>query len=207
MTCHEYRKWMHEYLDGELPPAEKERLFAHIEECPSCKKELHDLQKTIMLLQGHAHVEAPDDFTMRVMSSLPKENKRVRFKRWMKHHPLLVAASLFLILMASSLFSIWNQGPAQMTVSAPNIDQLIIEHDQNLVIVPDDVVVNGDLVIRHGSVEVRGKVTGDVLVTDGGIYLASTANIVGDAEEIDQFMKWAWFHMQRWIKEAIQINP
>lgn len=207
MTCHKYHRWMHEYLDGELPPENQRRLFAHLEECPECQKELRDLQKTILLLKGHAHVEAPDDFTMRVMSNLPKENKKDLLKRWMKRHPLFVAASLFIVLMASSLFSVWNQGSGQMTVSAPNIDQLVIQHDQNLVIVPDDVVVDGDLVIQHGSVEVRGEVKGDVLVTDGGVYLASTANIVGEVEKIDRFVKWAWFHIHRWIKEAIQFYP
>jgi anti-sigma factor (TIGR02949 family) len=206
VTCQDYKKWIHEYLDDELSSNQTKELLAHIDQCEGCRKHLHELEKTILLLKSNSHLKAPDNFTERVMQQLPKETKRVKAKRWMKGHPLVVAASLFIFLMAGSLLTIWTEGQDQFYVSAPNMDQLVVDQKRGTVIVPVGEVIQGDLIVRNGNVEVRGEVTGDVIVTDGQIYLASTAHIVGEVEEIDQFMKWAWVHLQRWVKEAIQFK-
>ncbi|WP_051541416.1 polymer-forming cytoskeletal protein [Caldalkalibacillus mannanilyticus] len=141
------------------------------------------------------------------MTQLPKEEMKDKWKRWIKGHPILVAASIFLFLMAGSFVSIWTEGRDQFYVSVPNMEQIYVDYENSTVVVPDDQVIEGDLVVRNGNVEIRGEVTGDVIVTDGQVYQASTAHIAGQVEEIDQFMRWVWYHAQRWIKEALQLKP
>jgi anti-sigma factor RsiW len=206
MPCQDYKKWIDDYLDGELSQDQVIELNQHLDQCEACHQHLHELEKTVLLLKSQAHVKAPGHFVGSVMQSLPKASLVEKMKRWMKGHPLLVAASLFILLMAGSIMTIWSEGQDQFYVSAPNLDQLIVDLERNTVIVPDGETIKGNLVVRNGNVEVRGEVTGDVIVTEGHIYLASTAHIVGQVEEIDQFMSWAWYHIQRWIKEAIQFK-
>lgn len=206
MACQEFKKWIDNYLDEELPQTQVNELHQHLDQCGTCQKNLHELAKTELLLKSQTHVKAPDHFVENVMQSLPKASLGEKMKRWMKGHPFLVAVSLFILLMAGSIMTIWTEGQDQLYVSAPNMDQLIVDLERNMVIVPDGEMINGNLVVRNGNVEIRGEVTGDVIVTDGYIYLASTAHIVGHTEEIDQFMNWAWYHIQRWLKEAIQFK-
>lgn len=206
MACQEYKKWIDDFLDEELLQTQVNELHQHLDQCPDCQTHLQELEKVKLLLKSQAHVKAPDHFIDSVMQSLPKASLSEKMKHWMKGHPLLVAVSLFILLMAGSIMTIWSEGQNQLYVSAPNMDQLIVDLERNMVIVPDGETINGDLVVRNGNVEVRGEVTGDVIVTEGHIYLASTAHIVGHVEEIDQFMNWAWYHIQRWIKEAIQFK-
>jgi anti-sigma factor RsiW len=206
MPCQDYKKCIHEYLDEELSQCQTKQLFQHIDQCEACQKHLHELEKTILLLKSHSHLKAPEYFTEKVMQQLPKEAKGVKAKRWMKGHPFLVAASLFIFLMAGSLLTIWTEGQDQFYVSTPHMDQLVVDQESGTVIVPEGKVIQGDLIVRNGDVEVRGEVTGDVIVTDGQVYLASTAHIVGQVEEIDQFLKWTWYHLRNWVKDAIQFE-
>ncbi|WP_202081284.1 zf-HC2 domain-containing protein [Caldalkalibacillus salinus] len=205
MTCQDAKKLIHEYLDGDLSQAEIEQLHQHIDQCPECREDMRSLEQTVTLLQGHSDskVEAPVNFVDNVMTRLPQKDTKHQLKSWVKGHPFIVAATLFLVLMSSSLFSIWSNGSEQLTVSAPNVEALIIQHEDNKVIVPDGISVPGDMRVRNGNVEVRGEVKGDIIVTEGHVYLSSTAHIVGEVEEIDQFIKWAWHHVTRWIKEAV----
>lgn len=206
MTCQKAIKLMHDYLDEDISPSDKLALLEHTKKCEKCREHYHQLEKTILLMQSHSNVIAPDDLTQKIMSQIPVEKVRTKLMRFIKGHPFLVAAAVFLILMGSSVSQIWKDGQGQFSVSAPSMEQIVVRADERLVIVPEDVVVNGDLSVRNGDVEVLGEVTGDVIVADGRVYLASTDQIVGQVFETDQFMKWIWYHTQRWFKEAFNLR-
>ena len=70
----------------------------------------------------------------------------------MRNHPLLTAASLFIILMAGSLFSMWNQDE---TFSVSKQNNLVV--DNETVIVPAGEIVNGDVVVRNGDIRMKEK--------------------------------------------------
>jgi anti-sigma factor RsiW len=206
MSCQSYQHAIQEYIDDVLDDQGLIRLQEHLATCVNCRQELGSFQKTMLLVKGQSQLKAPSDFVSTVMDRLPKENRWELLKKWMKAHPTLVAAALFLILMTSSFMTMWTDGQNNFYVSAPNMDQLQVDHTKGTVIVPDGEVIHGDLIVRNGNVEVRGEVIGDVIVTDGRIYLASSAHIVGQVQEIDQFLNWAWYHTQKWLKEAIQLK-
>lgn len=49
--------------------------------------------------------------------------------------------------------------------------------------------VHGDLVVKNGTLTVRGTITGDVLVVNGDILLKSTAHITGNARAMNGSIK------------------
>src|SRR4051794_40778189 len=100
---------MHEYLDEEITPDQERILREHLQNCKECEDIFNELNKTIAFVKSVSHMQVPDDFTANVLSRLPKEKRKIWMQRWLKNHPLLAAASLFLILMMGSVFSTWNQ--------------------------------------------------------------------------------------------------
>src|SRR5574342_218694 len=95
-------EYMHDYLDEEISAENEQKLREHLLQCPSCQNHFQELKKTIALVQSTSHIQAPVDFTAKVMAGLPREKKQVGIKRWFRQHPMLSAASLFLILMVGS---------------------------------------------------------------------------------------------------------
>ncbi len=191
---------MHKYLDEEITNEEEEKLREHIHDCEECNQHFHDLKKSIALVQSTSHIEAPEDFTLKVMQNLPKERKIVGFNRWFKHHPFLTAASLFLILMAGSLFAMWDDNREFSVSRQPN---LVIEN--NTVIVPEGEVVTGDVVVRNGTLIIEGEIEGDVTIFNGEKYLASAGNVTGEIIEIDQMFEWLWYNIKEVSRDVVQF--
>ncbi|RYG67364.1 hypothetical protein EON80_13710, partial [bacterium] len=74
--CQRCRADLGEYLDGTLSASDREKVAAHLETCPDCQKELHELELTRSALQSWAPVAAPSDLRLRVRSALEKEPQR-----------------------------------------------------------------------------------------------------------------------------------
>ena len=197
-------QYMHEYLDGDLEKEREQELKAHLHECQDCYQQFHEMEKAIALVQSTSHIAAPNDFTQRVMNSLPKEKKRIGMNRWMRTHPLFAAAAIFFLLMAGGMFSGWQEDKLSFT----NQSGLVVE--DNTVIVPQGKVVEGDVVVRNGNLRVEGEVNGDVTVINGTVikgenYLASAGQVTGDIEEINQVFEWIWFTLKDGFKEVVGI--
>lgn len=182
---------MHKYLDGEQTADEEQVLKEHLQQCPDCVKHFQELKKTVAYIKSGSHISAPQDFTKKVMDQLPKEQLKVGVKRWIKLHPFLVAASVFIVLMCSTIFSMWNDDQEFSFTKNPHL--IVKEHT---VIVPKGEVVKGDIVVKNGNLRVDGKVEGDVTVINGKKYMASAGNVTGDVKEINEIYDWLWFKMK-----------
>jgi anti-sigma factor RsiW len=190
---------MHNYLDEEISPQDELILREHLHECVKCSQHFNDLKKTIAFIQHSSHLVPSDDFTAKVMARLPKEKKTIRLERWFKKHPMIMAASLFFALMMGSLFTTWN-GEQQFSVSTK--ENLIIKG--NTVIVPKGEVVNGDIVVRNGSIKIEGKVNGNVTVIHGEKHLASAGQVTGEIEEINEVFDWIWYNIKDVMKDVLK---
>ncbi|WP_078543105.1 anti-sigma factor family protein [Litchfieldia alkalitelluris] len=191
---------MHKYLDEEITSEEERELREHLAECEDCELHFHELKKSIALVQSTSHIHAPDDFTSKIMANLPKEKKSVRTNRWLKTHPLLTAAAVFLLLMTSSVFSLWNDNQELSVSKQPN---LVIEN--NKVIVPEGEIVEGNVVVRNGDIFIEGEIQGDVTVINGKQYLASAGNVTGEIKEVNEMFEWMWFHIKKTVKDAVNV--
>lgn len=193
---------MHDYLDEEIEPEQEATLMEHLKSCGDCRKHFHELEKSIALVKSISHVQVPDDFTQKVMMNLPREKKKVSMGRWFSRHPVLTAASVFIIFMSASFFSMWN---GEDNFSVTKNPKLVIEN--NTAIVPEGETIEGDIVVKNGNIRIEGKIDGDVTVINGEIvngekYMASVGQVTGDIEEINEVFEWLWYQMKKIIKSS-----
>lgn len=201
MKCpEEVIQYMHEYLDEDIKPEDKECLRDHLQSCQECQSIFHELKKTIALVRSTSHLQAPVNFTANVMKKLPKEKKKIGLQRWLRHHPILTAASLFFLLMTGSLISGWNQ---EQEFSVSRQSNLVVKNDT--VVVPEGEVVKGDVIVRNGSLKIEGEVQGDVTVINGERYLASAGHVTGDIQEVNEVFDWIWYHMKKTSKDLMNV--
>lgn len=191
---------MHKHLDHEIEPHEEKHLREHLQSCGECYQHFYELEKAVALVRSTSHVEAPKDFTMAIMDKLPNEKRTVSWNRWLKSHPFVAAASLFIILMAGSLVSAWNTDQQFSVSKQPN---LIVENSK--VTVPEGEVIKGDITVKNGSINIEGKVEGDVTVINGEQYMASAGQVTGDIEEVDEIFEWLWYHIKSLTHEVVGI--
>jgi len=196
MECKHASSMMHDYLDGELSRDQAERLKQHLDECPDCLKEFRELERTEMMLfatiKQHSNISAPDELVNRIISQIPSQPKQQAWIKWIKRHPALTAAAMFLLVMLFSAVSIWDSDD-QLVVKGAGLDQVIIQGDT--VTVPSDAVIAGNLTIENGKAEIYGEVQGNLTVIDGSFYQASTAHISGEVKQIDQALDWIWYRI------------
>jgi anti-sigma factor RsiW len=191
---------MHEYLDDELEPKQEQILRDHLQSCKECETLFNELKKTVAFVQGISHIQAPADFTANVLARLPKEKKKVSMQRWFKNHPILTAASVFVVLMIGSLFSTWSQ---DQEFSVSKQKNLVVKN--NTVIVPKGETVKGDVVVRNGKLQIEGEIQGDVTVIHGEKYLASAGHVTGQIQEVNEVFDWIWFQIKRTTQEVINV--
>jgi anti-sigma factor RsiW len=203
MDCRDTVRLMHRYLDEEATNAEEKELRVHIAACQDCRRHFQELKKTIALVQSLSHTKAPDGFTERVMAALPEKRRKVSFFERVKRHPLMVAASLFIVLMAGSTMSFWTEGQHRFEFSAPHSQGIKVDEDRHMVVVPAGKTVDGDIVVRNGNIQVDGEVKGNVVAIDGEVYMASTSHISGEVEEIHQALEWVWYNTKKVFNSLI----
>ena len=198
-------EYMHEFLDDEISTEHEQMLREHLHSCSDCQDYFRELNKVLALVQSTSHIQAPDDFTAKVMGRLPKETKKTEIQRWFRGHPFLTAASLFLALMTGSIFTTWNQEHQFSVSKQPNLQ---VANDT--VIVPEGEVVKGDVVVRNGKLKIEGEVQGNVTVINGEVingekYLASAGNVTGEITEVNEIFEWIWYHIKKTAKNTANL--
>lgn len=192
---------MHKYLDGDILPEDESQLKEHLQSCEDCKKHLHEMEKSIALVQSTSHLTAPANFTADVLANLPKEKRTASINRWLKAHPFLVAAALFIILMGGSFLSSWKNDQDFSVSSQPN---LVVKN--NTVIVPEGKVVKGDVTVKNGKLIIEGKVDGDVTIVNGEKYTASAGQVTGQIHEINEVFDWMWYKIKSTGKSVFDMK-
>ncbi|KMK76734.1 anti-sigma factor family protein [Alkalihalobacillus pseudalcaliphilus] len=205
MQCEpKYNELIDKYFDEEVTSQEKLELYRHIEKCATCREHVIQLRKAIAFVQSASHIEAPADFTKNVMASLPKKKTTSKWKFQLRKHPLMTAAAVFFLLMTASVFSMWFDKQEGISVSGPG--NVVVDHESGQVIVPEGVVVKGDLTVRNGELVVDGEVQGDVLLVNSKPYMASVGNVTGEISEVNQVLEWIWYHVKTFFTEVISIT-
>ncbi|BCG61152.1 zf-HC2 domain-containing protein [Paenibacillus sp. URB8-2] len=201
MECKLAVSMMHDYLDDDLPEQQQRDLKEHLLSCSECRAKFKELEQTDMLLFSLMH-QSPvtsDELVGRIMGALPPSKKERRYITWIKRHPALTAASVFLLVMLMSSVTLWKQD-GQLIVKGSDLDQVVIQG--NTVIVPSGKSVSGDLTVENGKTQVYGEVNGNVTVIDGSLYQASTAHISGQVKSIDQALSWIWYKVTNMFSDV-----
>lgn len=192
--------FMHEYLDGEISREHELELKSHLQSCEACQAHMHELSDVVAFVKGAAHIEAPNDFSHSVIARLPKEKSHAGVSKWLRRHPVLAAAAMFLLLMSSALFTNFND---EQQFSFTKQENVVVEGET--VIIPEGQVIKGDLVVRNGDVRIDGELDGNLTIINGSAYMASTANVTGTSEEINEVFDWLWYKIKDGAKEVISF--
>jgi anti-sigma factor RsiW len=196
-TCPEhFVHSMHAYLDGDISSADERELMQHLEACSDCNELMKSMSDSIALLENIEPMQAPEGFVEGVMNRLPKEKKQAGAQRWLRKHPLLAAVALFFLMMSVSTFSSFGNDQQFSVTKQPN---LVVEGET--VLVPEGEVVKGDVVVKNGELRVDGEVDGNITVIGGSKYMASTAVVTGEIEEINKAFDWLWYKIKTTAKD------
>ena len=78
--CQHYEALIAEKLFGELSPEEKQRLEGHLEACPGCRTQVHEMEAALHLAASRTRPEPPADFWegyyARLVGRLREEEQR-----------------------------------------------------------------------------------------------------------------------------------
>ncbi|MEB3103747.1 zf-HC2 domain-containing protein [Ferviditalea candida] len=203
MNCKEARPLIHDYLDGDLQEPTAVRLNDHLQTCSDCRLLMRQLEQADALLRSMPEGRPPAGLRDRVMDAVPPSVPKRSRLQWVKRHPAVSAAALFLLVMLGSYVTLWNQD-TEMVVKGKDLQHIIIHGDS--VIVPAGYTVKGDLFVENGRVEVDGKVDGNVTVVDGKLSLASTAYISGEVTSINRALDWIWYRMNQLFSDFTRIS-
>lgn len=201
MNCKEARMMMHEYLDGHMDRDRALFLIRHIEACRHCRIVLTEFEKVEGLIRSLRKPEAPDGLKQRIMSSLPPERRRSVWFRWVRNHPAASVAVVFVVVMLGSVLSLWDQSQ-MLAVRGDDLDQVVIVGNE--VIVPEGRIVRGDLTVENGTLQVYGEVQGNLVVIDGNVLQASTAQVSGDVIKVDRALDWIWYQVSIFLDSLAQ---
>ncbi len=108
MKCQAVQKLFSPYLDGELTPAEKNRLEQHIGRCPQCRRELSRWRELSRALQDLAiPVKPPPELAETVISQVAAQKQvqpqAPKMRRW-------VAAAAAIVILAAGTITYASQG-------------------------------------------------------------------------------------------------
>jgi len=196
MSCREALPLMHDNLDGDLTAAEAMKLRAHLAECESCSKLYRSLETTEALMRIMPSVAAPNGLTERIMNSLPPKRSS-SWLSWLKRHPGISVAAVFVMLMFGSVFSTWN-GDRELVLKG-DIEEVVVEG--KTVRIPSGHTLEGNLVVQGGQLEIEDNVNikGNLTVIDGTLHMASTAHIAGQVTQIDEALSWVWYKLTEFM--------
>jgi len=196
MNCKEALPLMHEVLDGDATAEQAWKLRMHLAECESCSHIYRSMETTEALMRAMPIVCAPSGMAERIMAGVPAK-RGSSWLKWLKRHPAISVAAVFLMLMFGSLFSMWN-GDKQLVVKG-DLEELVFKG--NTVIVPSGHTVDGNLVVQGGKLEVEdnANVRGNITVIDGSLQMASTAHIAGHINQIDAMFDWVWYKLTEFV--------
>jgi len=103
--CEEYAALLDLFVDGELSPREMERVRAHMESCPGCRRYVDD---ALAIRAGFGDVEdtaAPEGFAEGVMERIRKEDAKIvelrrrSARRWLGSLAALAACCALVIFL------------------------------------------------------------------------------------------------------------
>lgn len=70
--CEHVRDDLSAYLDGQISPEERERIEKHLATCPSCREELEQMRRLVLLLRSTPQVAPPRSFTLTPQRAQPR---------------------------------------------------------------------------------------------------------------------------------------
>lgn len=196
MNCKEAISLVHDYLDKEAIGRRLLDLKDHLNHCSKCRHHFKQLEKADAVISILTRPRVPDGLTERIAQSVLPPKKKVSWLRWAKRYPALSVATVFFFIMLGSIMALWNQ-QTELMVKGDDLEHVVIEGDR--VIVPEGRTINGNLIVENARIQVDGHINGNLVVIDGSILSAATANISGEITSVNQSFQWIWYKINQFV--------
>jgi anti-sigma factor RsiW len=118
------------YLRGELPPAERERVARHLEECPDCQQDT-ELLRDLLGDLARAIGEPPTVNWARYRAELSEklEARRAQVRWWRRPMPLALSAGLAGVLL---LVAVWGGREISKSADSLGPDEVVMSQELGL---------------------------------------------------------------------------
>jgi anti-sigma factor RsiW len=201
LICSDAIKHMHEHLDGDLPDEQYLDLKLHMELCGKCRDRFAQLQKLQAVIQYEPEPKMinnePADICQRIMNSLPKVNFLKRLQLWVRLHTRAVLFSLGGLLV----FAVWLLSldfEERLMLKIPNQDSVVINGDH--VEVPQQTIIHGDVFVGNGTIDIAGRIEGDIILMNSQMTTSQSARIEGEIHRIDYAYERWLLQWQQWFE-------
>ena len=106
MSEDRYKDWLGDYVDGTLKEPDRRLMESHLAACESCRTLADDLLEIKTAARSLPRLSPSENVWKQIESTLRARQPR-RFNYWMLSSPWAMAASVFLLIGALSLF-LWR---------------------------------------------------------------------------------------------------
>jgi anti-sigma factor RsiW len=123
MNCRRVRKRVAAYQDGEIGGEERDRISAHLDGCPSCRRSYAELERVWQELGSIPEIEVSGGFERRLLSRIhaaPAPRSRRRFPsvfEWFTAPAMAFGVVLIGIALGTSLGNLLVGGGSRTAVS------------------------------------------------------------------------------------------
>jgi hypothetical protein len=151
MECKDIQDELSPYLEGLMPPEERETVAAHLSACEKCSMALTELRKATTLLKGLEEVEPPPWLTQKIMATVREEGQKKAGLLRALFYPLHIKVPvqvLGVILIGVVAFQIYRvtepemkpmQAPVPPVVSSTEQKKVLKEEAQGVSPKPNEV--------------------------------------------------------------------
>lgn len=165
MSCRKIQQLIQAYVDGEVSPAERSRVEAHVDQCAACAGALRETRQLTALLAGAPERRVSDRFEHDLMAALQRaepqaapaawwERFRLRFEWRVRMPALATAGGLAAALVVSLAVTPFLSGTGQHETAAADprersryISQVVERHQQ----LEDSDAINASIDLSTGS--------------------------------------------------------
>ena len=178
ISCGEARELMFDYLDGELPARERERLDRHLDECADCKREFDERRKLLDTIRK-IELDAPSELYPNVMRlvDLTPQDKKSPFSLRRRFIPIgTIAAACavfaFVLLNRNMLDNLKNTDSSVYDIEGARYYSAVGDDDPLMKSAPTDTTASEAYAQESGTAEK------DEIISEG----AGAANEAAPAE-------------------------
>ena len=76
MLCHDIHHYLHDYVEGTLPPEKRQLVETHLKECMDCQREIPEMKNTVLLTRQLDEIDPPPFLKSRIMADVREESQR-----------------------------------------------------------------------------------------------------------------------------------
>ena len=145
MKCDEFRPYFSEYIDKTLDEEYQSLLEAHFSSCSSCRKEVDEIKRTVLLCNSISPKPLPSDFNLRLNQKLNTAKPGIMVPPWLKNKKLYVSAAAMaacIALVAGPLYTMYQQA-GTITEPLPYTVQTALPATAAPTGAPDDAAATG----------------------------------------------------------------